>query len=152
MNPGLYIAAGAAALGGVMGYKGSKSAAKADQAITDYENAVSENEQVLLRRERASQEANLRNQSDRLISSQRVATAASGVQMSGSALQALADAHFQTEMDALRIQYAGDIDETRAEADRALNSAESKARQTALKTQGYQALLGGVTKAGTLLG
>lgn len=146
------LAAAASVASGVMGFKGAKSAAKADQAVTDYENQVKENEAVLLRREKADQEKSLRQQSDRLAATQRVATAKSGIQMSGSALQALADTYFKTEQDALKIQYAGDIEETRKEADIALNTAESKARQSALKVQGYQSLLSGVSKGATLLG
>jgi DNA-binding transcriptional regulator PaaX len=146
------VAAVASVGSGVMGFKGAKSAAKADKAVTEYENQVRENEAVLLRREKADQEKNLRQQSDRLVGQQRAATAASGIQMSGSPLQALADSYFKTEQDALRIQYAGDIEETKKEADIALNTAESNARQTAFKVQGYQSLLQGASQGATLLG
>lgn len=151
-EPMMMAAAGASVLSGVMGFKGSQAAAKADKAVTEYENQVKENEAVLLRREKADQEKNLRQQSDRLASQQRAATAASGVQMSGSPLQALADTYFKTEQDALKIQYAGDIEETRKEADIALNTAESDARRAAYKVQGYQSLLQGAQGAATLLG
>lgn len=151
-EPITMAAAGGAALSGVMSFKGSRAAAKADAAVTDYQNQVTENELVLLQRQKAEQEVNLRTESKRLVGQQRVATAASGIQMSGSALQALADTHFNTEMDALKIQYAGDIAETKAEADMALNGIESRARQSAFKMQGYQALLSGGTRAATLLG
>jgi hypothetical protein len=152
MEP-LTMAAAAASVGsGVMGFKGAKSAAKADQAVTDYENAVKENEAVLLRREKADQEETLRRNSRRLEGQQITATSASGIQLSGNPLQALADAHFKTQKDALKIQYAGDIEETKKEADIALNTAESKSRQTALKVQGYQSLLQGVSQGATLLG
>ena len=150
--PLVMAAAGGAALSVLMGYKGSRAAAKADAAVTDYQNQVTENELVLVQRQKAEQEVNLRTESKRLVGQQRVATAASGVQMSGSPLQALADTHFNTEMGAIKIQYAGDIAETKAEADMALNSIESRSRQTAFKMQGYQSLLSGGTRAATLLG
>lgn len=148
----LTIAAVASVGSGVMGFKGSKAAAKSEKAVTEYENQVRENEAVLLRREKADQEEKLRQNSRRLVGQQITKTAASGVQMSGSPLNALADAYFKTEKDALRIQYAGDIAETKKEADIALNTAESQARQTAYKVQGYQSLLQGAAQGATLLG
>ena len=96
-------------IGAVLGYKGNQAAAKAARQTAEFNAQVAENEAIILQRRKVDEEANMRKQSDRLIATQRVATAASGVQMSGSALNALADSYFNTEMDALRIQYAADI-------------------------------------------
>jgi len=145
------IAAAASVASGVMGFKANRQAAKFAEQTAEYNAKLEENELVLLQREKVDQERKLRQQSDRLVGTQRVATAKSGVQMSGSALQALADTYFNTEMDALRIQYASDIDKTRAEANAALTRAEGKARGAAFRTRAYQSLIegaGGAAQSG----
>lgn len=138
-------------IGAVLGYKGNQAAAKAARQTAEFNAQVAENEAVLLQRRKVDEEANMRKQSDRLIASQRVATAASGIQMSGSALDALADSYFNTEMDALRIQYAADIEQTAKASEAALARAEGRARSTALKTASYQSLLAGAEKAATYM-
>jgi hypothetical protein len=135
----------------VLGYKGNQAAAKAARQTAEFNAQVAENEAIILQRRKVDEEANMRKQSDRLIATQRVATAASGVQMSGSALNALADSYFNTEMDALRIQYAADIEQTAKASEAALARAEGRARSTALKTASYQSLLAGAEKAATYM-
>ena len=141
------VAAGASVVSGIMGFKGNMAAAKNAEPVAEYNAQVEKNELVLRQREKANQDARLRQQSDRLAGTQRVATAKSGIQMSGSALQALADTYFNTEIDALRIQYSSDIDQTRTEASAALTRAEGKARGSALRTKAYQSLLEGGSQA-----
>lgn len=138
-------------IGAVLGYKGNQAAAKAARQTAEFNAQVAENEAIILQRRKVDEEANMRKQSDRLIATQRVATAASGVQMSGSALNALADSYFNTEMDALRIQYAADIEQTAKASEAALTRAEGRARSTALKTASYQSLLAGAEKAATYM-
>lgn len=147
----LEVAAGLSAASGVAGYKGNQAAAKAAQQTAEYNAKVAENEAILARRSAIENEANLRQQSDRLVSSQRVATAASGIQMAGSPMQAMADAYFNTEMDALKIQYAGDIEQTAKVSEAALARAEGRARATGYKMQSYQSLLQGGSQAAQLL-
>ncbi len=146
------LAAAAAVTGGIMGFKGNQAAAKAAKQTAEYNAKVMENEAILQAREKVDEEANLRQQSERLIATQTVATAASGVQMSGSPMQALADTYFNTEMDALRVQYASDVQQTAAEASATLARAEGRARASSLKTQSYQSLLQGGSKAASLMG
>ena len=135
-----------------MGFKGNQAAAKAAKQTAEYNAKVMENEAILQARQKVDEEANLRQQSERLIATQRVSTAASGVEMSGSPMQALADTYFNTEMDALRIQYASDVQQTAAQASATLALAEGRARASGLKTQAYQSLLSGGSKAATLMG
>jgi len=142
------IAAGGA---GFMGYKGNQAAAKAARQTAEYNAKVAENEAIILQRKKTAEEAAMRQSAERTIASQRVATAASGVQMSGSALQALADSYFATEMDALNIQYAADIEQTAKASEAALARAEGRARSSALKTQSYQSLLQGGSQAAQLM-
>lgn len=72
---------------------------------------------------------------------QRVAVAKSGVQMSGSALQALADTFFNTEMDAVNIRYAGSIEEASKLNEAAMARASASARSQQYKTAAYTTLL-----------
>ena len=141
------LAIGGQALGGVMGAKGAGQAARAVQQVAEYNAKVAENEAILLQRAKTAEEAALRRQSDRLIATQRVATAKSGIQMSGSALQALADTYFNREIDAARIQYASNIEQTQKESEATLARLEGRAQATAYRTQARQSLLGGFTGA-----
>ncbi|MEK9918070.1 MAG: hypothetical protein VW496_01640 [Pelagibacteraceae bacterium] len=133
-------------LDAIVGFKSQQAAAKQARIIGDYNAKIAENEAVLLRRQKADEEANLRQNSERLIATQRVATAASGVQMSGSPMQAIADAYFNTELDALRVQYAGDIAEAAKISEANLARAGGRARSQAYKMQSYQTLLEGAEK------
>lgn len=136
-------------IGAVLGYKGNQAAAKAARQTAELNAQIAENEAILLQRRKVNEEAKMRQSSERAISTQRVATAASGVQMSGSALQAMADSYFNTEMDALNIQYAADIEQTAKASEAAISRAEGRARSSALKTASYQSLLAGAEKAAT---
>ena len=71
--------------------------------------------------------------------------------MSGSPMQALADTYFNTEYDALKIQYASDIEQTRQISAATLIRAEGAARSSALKTKAYQSLLESGSRAATLM-
>ena len=141
------MAQGGSILGGVLGFKGNQAAAKQAKATAEFNAQVAENEAVVLRRRKLDEEANMRDQSERIIASANVATAASGIQMSGSALHAAADSYFNTEMDALKIQYAGDIEETAKASEAALTRATGAARSSAYKMASYQSLLAGGTQA-----
>lgn len=145
------IAAGASAVGSLLGFKGNQAAAKAARQTAEYNAQVEENNAILLARKKADEEANLRENAIRLAGMQRVATAASGVQMSGSPLQALFDTYVNTEIDALKIQYASDVEQTAAISNAALIRAEGRATANALKTQSYVSLLEGGQKATTLM-
>ena len=145
------IAAGASAVGSLLGFKGNQAAAKAARQTAEYNAQVEENNAILLARKKVDEEANLRENAIRLAGMQRVATAASGVQMSGSPLQALFDTYVNTEIDALKIQYASDVEQTAAISNAALIRAEGRATANALKTQSYVSLLEGGQKATTLM-
>ena len=145
------MAAIGAGAGGFMGFKGNQAAAKAAKQTTEFKAQVAENEAVILRRRKVDEEKNMRTQSERIIASANVATAASGIQISGSALQAAADSYFNTEMDALKIQYAGDIEATAKASEAALARATGRARATGLRMASYQSLLAGGSQAASLM-
>jgi len=127
------------------------ASAKAAEQVGEYNAKVAENEAILLQRKKTQEEGALRKQSDRLISMQRVATAKSGIQMSGSPLQALADAYFNTELDAINIQQASKTEQFAKTAEAGLARAEGSARSTAFKTQAYTTLLSSGSKTASLL-
>jgi hypothetical protein len=139
------------AIGTVTSFLGQQKAARAAEAVSEYNAKVAENEAVLVARQKVAEEAILRKNSKRLAATQRVATAASGIEMSGSPLQALADTYFNTELDALRIQYSADIAKTAAEVNAELTRAEGRARASALRTQSYTSLLGSAYQTAQLL-
>lgn len=135
------MAAAAIGASGFLSFKGNQASAKAARQTAEYNAKVKEQEAILLQRAKTEEEKNLRQQSERLIAKQRVATAASGIQMSGSPMQALADTYFNTEYDALKIQYASEVEQTRMMSAATLIRAEGAARSRALKTKAYQSLL-----------
>ncbi len=141
------IAAGASVLGGLMGYKGNMSAARSAQAVGEYNAQVAENEAILLARQTRDHERNLRINSERIKAKQRIMTAAAGVQMSGSPLQALADTYFSTEEDAARIRAAGDVAQMQKISEAALQRTQGAARATASRYAAYGSLLTGATQA-----
>ena len=144
MDP-MTIAAGASAASAFLGFKGNQASARAAQQTAEYNAQVRENEAVLLQRAKVDQERNLRRSNDRLTASQTVATAKSGVEMSGSPYQALAESYFAMERDALRIQYASDIEQANAMAEAAMSRAVGNARASSFRTASYVSLLNGAS-------
>ena len=150
-EPLTMAAAGATAVSGLLGFKGNQAAAKAAKQTAEYNAQVAENEAEILRRRKVDEERILRVNADRIAAQQRVATAAAGIEMSGSPLQALFDTYQNVEDDALRIQYAGDIEETAKVAEAGMRRAEGSATSSALKTQAYTTLLQSGAQSGTML-
>ena len=151
MSPVVPIAAAAVGVSGFLSFKGNRAAAKAARQTAEYNAQVKENEAILLQRAKIEEENSLRQQSERLEGTQRVATAASGITMSGSPMQALADTYFKTEYDALKIQYASDIEQTRAISTANLIRAEGRANKSAANTRAYANLLKAGSDTATLL-
>lgn len=138
-------------IGAILGYKGNQAAAKQAQAVGEFNARVAENEAKILQTKKTSEDANLRKASERTIATQRVATAASGIEMSGSALEALKDSYMNTQMDALNLAYASDIEQVAKASEATLSRAEGRARSSAYKTASYQSLLEGAEKAATYM-
>ncbi len=141
------VLAGGAIVSGVLGYKGNMASAKAARQVGEYNAVVAENEKILLQRATRQKEANLRKSAERLQGTQRVATAKSGIQMSGSALEALRDTFFNTELDAIGIRYAGSIEEAAKINEAAMARASASAQSAQFKTAAYTSLLESGAKA-----
>ena len=141
------VLAAAAGVSGLLGFKGNMASAKAARQVGEYNAVVAENEKVLLQRATRQKEANLRKSAERLQGTQRVATAKSGIQMSGSALEALRDTFFNTELDAIGIRYAGSIEEAAKINEAAMARATASAQSAQFKTAAYTSLLESGAKA-----
>jgi|13_taG_2_1085334.scaffolds.fasta_scaffold01485_6 hypothetical protein len=139
----LTIAAGASAVGGLMGYKGNKASQKQAESVGEYNAALADNEAVLLARQSRDRQASLRQQSDFVIGTQRVMTAASGVQMTGSPLNVVANTYFNTEVDAQKIMSAGDMAQMNKQAEAALAKATAGAQAASFKQAAYGSLISG---------
>ena len=146
------MAAVGTAVGGTMSFKGKQAEAKQIQAIAERNAQAAEEEKKVLAEVKAEQEVNLRKQSERLVGTQRVMTAASGVQMTGSPLEAVADTMFATEKDALRIQQASSREQAMKTDEAAMIRLEGRARASGAKYQSYASLINSGSKAATLMG
>tara|TARA_Y100000114_G_C11743582_1_gene320365 strand:+ start:87 stop:596 length:510 start_codon:yes stop_codon:yes gene_type:complete len=149
MNPAV-IAAAATTASTIIGFKGNQASAKAARQTAEYNAQLAENEAVVLQRAKIDQEANLRRTNERLTGQQVVATAASGVEVSGSPYLALADSYFAMERDALRIQYASDVETAGQLAQAAMARAAGNARASAFRTAAYTTLLDGAGQAASI--
>ena len=94
----------------------------------------------------------LRKNAERLVGTQRVMTAASGVQMAGSTLNALKDTFFAKELDALSIQQASSREQAMKTQEAAMTRLEGRAKASGLKYQSYASLVNSGSKAATLMG
>ena len=144
------IAASASAASAILGFKGNMQSAKAAQQTAEYNARLAENEAVVLQRARTDQESNLRRANERLTGQQVVATAASGVEVSGSPYLALADSYFGMERDALRIQYASSVETAGQLAQAAMARAAGNARASAFRTAAYTTLLDGASQQASI--
>lgn len=149
MDP-VTIATASAVASSFLGFKGNQASARAAEQTAEYNAKLRENEAVLLQRAKTEQEASLRRANDRLTASQTVATAKSGIEMSGSPYLALADSYFAMERDALRIQYASDIEQANAMAEAAMSRATGAARASGFRTASYVSLLDGASSVAGL--
>jgi hypothetical protein len=105
-----WVATAAVVTAGVMSASAQRAAGKQAGLNAEYDAQVAENEKILLARNAKKEEKRLRQGSERLISSQRVAAAKSGVVTgTGSNLLALRDAYMGTEMDLIELRFASSM-------------------------------------------
>jgi len=146
------LAAAGTVVGGVMSFKGQQAQAKQVQQIAEYNAKVAEQEKKVLAEVKRDEEASLRKQSERLVSTQRVMTAGSGVQMTGSPMTIAAETFFATQMDALNIQQASSREQAMKTQEAAMTRLEGRAKASGLKYQSYASLINSGSKAATLMG
>ena len=146
------MAAVGTAVGGTMSFKGKQAEAKQIQAIAERNAQAAEEEKKVLAEVKADQEVSLRKQSERLVGTQRVMTAASGVQMTGSPMTIAADTFFATQLDALNIQQASSREQAMKTDEAAMTRLEGRAKASGAKYQSYASLINSGSKAATLMG
>lgn len=136
----------------IMGFKASQAAAKTAKLTAEYDAKVKENERILLQRQAREEEKQLRQNSEQLMSAQRVAISKSGTQLGGSNLLALRDAAMGTELDAIAIRYASSIEQQKKTAEAAMARASGRARASQIKTRAYANLIESGARAATMMG
>lgn len=134
---GMMILAGASSL---MSAAGSLQQGKEEQATLDYNADVMRQGAQATREKAEFDETMHREKVRKLLSSQRAAYGAAGVDMAGSPLLVLEDTAAQGELEAKTIKHGGEV-----EASQKLNQAEI------YETQGKNARSASIWKAGTSL-
>lgn len=147
-GPMAYAAVAGTAISGVMGFKGQRAMGKAAQQKAEYDAAVAREEAIMASRRKRDEQAQLRRSADALMGSQAVATAASGIQMTGSPLQILSDTYFGMEKDAAMLMYSDDVEQQAFQTQQDETLYEGRVRKSAANYNAYATLLGSATKAG----
>lgn len=145
-GPLAYAAVAGTATSGVMGFKANRAMSKAALQKAEYDQEVLKQQAILDRRKLRDDHIKFRTQADQLKSAQVVATAASGVQMTGSPAQVAADTYFQLAKDEAMLLYSGDVAETQLQSRLAMSDYEGKVRKGAANYQAMTTLLGSTAK------
>lgn len=145
MEPFTAVAVGSQVASGVAGFKGNRAAARAAKQQADYNYQVTQNERVLLARQKREQEARVRQRGEIMYGSAITSAAKSGVQLAGTTLKSLSDITYGIAKDAAFVQYAASIEDARKAAE-----SEQILFQGAVRSAGYKAaatgsLLGGIS-------
>ncbi len=112
--------------------------------IAKYNAKVAENDAIAARQASDYEESRFREQTRRLISSQRAAAGASGASLEGSPLLVMLDTIEEAELDALAIRHSGTVEAARGESRAALERLKGRqARQSAWIGAGAALLQGG---------
>lgn len=147
MSPYVAIAAGAQVASGVAGFKGNRAAARAARQQAEYNYQLTQNERVLLARQKRESEARIRQRGEMQYGMAATAIAKSGVQFAGSSLKALSDITHAIAKDAAFVQYAASIEDAKKAAEGEQVLFQGAVRSSAYKAAATGSLLGGVTGA-----
>lgn len=127
---------------------GQYQAGKAQEAAYNY-NAQVQEQNAKVAQQKAAYEADKQAQRiRRLNATQRAAYAASGINLSGSALDLMEDSTTQGEMDRLAILYGGDVEAANARNEATLSRFQGKAAAAAGTSAAFGTLLGGASTVG----
>lgn len=147
MDPGTLLVM--SAVGTAISAVGSISSGIAQKNAADYNAALSERDAKQAELAAAVDAANQRREGARMIAAQRAGFAASGVKLTGSALEVLSTSAETAELDALNIEYAGKEKATASRADAAASRFQGQAAETAGYFGAAATALGGGARAGT---
>ena len=121
---------------------------KAQQQAYEYNAKVNE-QNAKIAQDKAAYEADKQAQRmRRLNATQRPAYAASGVNLSGTALDLMEDSTTQGEMDRLAILYGGDVQAIQSRNEAELNRFQGKQAASAGTSAAFGTLLGGASTLG----
>ena len=127
---------------------GQYQAGKAQEAAYEY-NAKVQEQNAKVAQDKAAYEAERQAQRiRRLNATQRAAYAASGVQLSGTALDLMEDSTTQGEMDRLAILYGGDVEAANMRSEATLSRFQGKSAAAAGTSAAFGTLLGGASRIG----
>jgi hypothetical protein len=127
---------------------GQYQAGKAQEAAYEY-NAKVQEQNAKVAQDKAAYEADKQAQRvRRLNATQRAAYAASGINLSGSALDLMEDSTTQGEMDRLAILYGGNVEAANARNEATLARFQGKSAAAAGQSAAFGTLLGGASSVG----
>lgn len=141
----VYVAVAAATI--VTSVAGTVYASEKTAQAEEYNEKVYEQEAQAAKEKAGYEEELHRERVQRLISSQRAAVGASGVELTGTPLLALEDTASQGELDALAIRYGGDIESARARSAATLSKMSAKSTRRIGYAQAGSSLLSGASSA-----
>lgn len=127
------VATGASIAGTALSAASAVKQGNAQKSMMDYNARVAERQGQMARQAADLEEARQRNRTDKLLSSQRAAVAASGLDLEGSPLLVMEESAAQSELDALLIRHSGSVAEAQANSQAAADRMSGRAA----KMQGY---------------
>lgn len=144
------ISAVATVAGAAVSAIGAIQSGKAQQKAAEYNAQVAEQAALAARQKAAYDEAAHRRELARMLSAQRAAYGASGVDVSvGTPLLVMADTVQEGELDALAIRYGGEVGASRQLSAAQLSRMTGKQARTASYYQAGSSLLTGAASAAT---
>ena len=136
-------------VGAVTGAAGALSTGQAQYDMSEYNAAVDANQAIASQQAAEFEETQHRAKLTRLLSSQKAAAGASGIDPNtGSPLSVMADTAEQGELDALAIRYGGQVGAYRANSQAELDKMQGKAARTAGYYGAGASLLTGASRLG----
>jgi hypothetical protein len=135
------------AAAGISAYASYESG-QAQKEAGKYNAAVAENNAIAARNSAMLAEEDHREKSRRILATIRARSGASGTTMEGSPLLVLSDSARQSEIDALRIRYGGELEATGYKAQAGLSLFQGDQAATAGALTGGATMLTGLGQAG----
>ncbi len=131
------------AVGTAVGVAGTLAQADSQAKAQDYNAKVSENNAIQAKQQSEFEATRVREKGLRLLSAQKAAYGKSGVDLTGSAGDVLLDTSFSNELDALAVEYGGNVGANRYTAEAGLNSmSAANARRAGYYSAGSTLLTG----------
>mgnify|MGYP000855960130 CR=1 FL=1 len=135
-------------MGSAISAYGSLQQGEAGKAAADYNSQVAEENAVTARQQAKEQARRESISSEKLLGQMRAGYGASGVTMSGSAMDVLQESAANAELDRLTTLYAGDVKATAYKNESRLEKFKGNQAQTAGQIGAAAALLDGAAKMG----